>query len=265
MPRKRWIGLGALGLVAAIAAGTFALTRSDKEPEPDIGVTVQAAVERALKKQADDERKRPPVASAVYQAIAPSMVIIQAEKPSASAEPTDEEGGGLGSGVIIDDQARILTAYHVIEDAQQIRVIFADGTEARAEVETAEPDNDIAVLVPERGPEVIVPAVLGGGVQIGDDVYAVGHPFGLVGSLSAGVVSGLERTIPVADRELTGLIQFDAAANPGNSGGPLLNRAGQVVGVVTALANPANQAAFAGIAFAVPIETAGGAAGGPPR
>jgi S1-C subfamily serine protease len=99
---------------------------------------------------------------------------------------------------------------------------------------------------------------------VGDDVYAVGHPLGLVDSVTAGVVSGLDRTIPVADgSNLTGLIQFDAAINPGNSGGPLLNRAAQVVGIVTALANPSEQPFFVGIGFAVPIATAGGAAGAP--
>ena len=111
---------------------------------------------------------------------------------------------------------------------------------------------------------MIVPAVLGGGVQIGDDVYAAGHPLDLVDSLSAGVVSGLNRTVPIAGQAtLTGLIQFDAAVNPGNSGGPLLNRAGQVVGIVTALANPTDQTFFVGIGFAIPIATAGGAAGAP--
>ena len=109
-----------------------------------------------------------------------------------------------------------------------------------------------------------MPAVLGGGVRVGDDVYAVGHPLGLVDSLTAGVVSGLNRTIPVpGGGSLSGLIQFDAAVNPGNSGGPLLNRAGQVVGIVTALANPSDQSFFIGIGFAVTIATAGGAAGAP--
>ena len=96
-------------------------------------------------------------------------------------------------------------------------------------------------------------------------MFTVGHPLGLVDSLTAGVVSGLDRTIPDRRwrRELKGLIQFDAAVNPGSSGGPLLNRAGQVVGIVTALANPSQQSFFVGIGFAVPIATAGGAAGAP--
>jgi S1-C subfamily serine protease len=113
---------------------------------------------------------------------------------------------------------------------------------------------------------VIVPAVLGGGVQIGDDVFAIGHPLGLVDTLTAGVVSGLNRTFKgPGGRTLTGLIQFDAAVNPGNSGGPLVNQQGQVVGIVTGIANPAGVDDFAGISFAVPIATAGGAAGAPSK
>jgi S1-C subfamily serine protease len=108
--------------------------------------------------------------------------------------------------------------------------------------------------------------VMAGTPPVGAAVFAVGNPLGLVGSLSAGVVSQLNRSIE-SERgtTLNGLIQFDAAVNPGNSGGPLLNRAGQVVGIVTGLANPGKQDFFAGIAFAVPITTAGGAAGGPQK
>ncbi|HWI05431.1 MAG TPA: trypsin-like peptidase domain-containing protein, partial [Acidimicrobiales bacterium] len=96
--------------------------------------------------------------------------------------------------------------------------------------------------------------------------FAVGHPLGLVGSLTAGVVSGLDRSFPLANgRSIGGMIQFDAAVNPGNSGGPLLNRNGQVIGIVTGLANPAGDDEFIGIGFAVPIGTAGGAAGAPAR
>jgi S1-C subfamily serine protease len=108
--------------------------------------------------------------------------------------------------------------------------------------------------------------VMGGGARVGDAVYPVGNPLGLSGSLTAGVVSALDRSIRSENgRTLKQLIQFDAAVNPGNSGGPLLNRDGQVIGIVTALANPSQQPYFVGIGFAVPIATAGGAAGGPSK
>ena len=143
---------------------------------------------------------------------------------------------------------------------------FVDGTKSAAAVSSTDPDNDIAVLMPERGPEVIVPAVLGGAGQVGEEAYAVGHPLGYVGSLSSGVISGLDRSIEAENgKRIRGLIQFDAAVNPGNSGGPLLDRGGQVIGIVTALANPTRDGYFIGIGFAVPIGTAGGAANAPPK
>jgi S1-C subfamily serine protease len=133
-------------------------------------------------------------------------------------------------------------------------------------IASKDPEHDIAVLLPEQGPEVIVPAVLGGGGQVGDETYAVGHPLGYVGSLTSGVISGLDRSVKAkAGRTLKGLIQFDAAVNPGNSGGPLLDRNGQVIGIVTALANPSRDGYFIGIGFAVPLGTAGGAANAPAK
>ena len=118
----------------------------------------------------------------------------------------------------------------------------------------------------ELPPQVVVPAVLGGGVQLGDEAYAVGNPLGFVDSITSGVISGLGRTVDVPDgKRLRGLIQFDAAVNPGNSGGPLLNRGAQVVGIVTAIANPGEDGYFIGIGFAVPIGTAGGAANAPSK
>jgi S1-C subfamily serine protease len=199
------------------------------------------------------------VATAVYQTIRPSVVYITAER--AGGGPEDSMSG---AGVVISAQGQILTARHVVTGAQAIQITYADGSQGTAQIASEQADQDIAVLAPDAPPALIVPAVLGGGVQVGDDVYAVGHPLGLADSLTAGVVSGLNRTIPVEGGvALNGLIQFDAAVNPGNSGGPLLNRAGQVVGIVTALANPSQQPFFVGIGFAVPIATAGGAAGAP--
>jgi S1-C subfamily serine protease len=184
---------------------------------------------------------------------------------SAGDTPSSEERGGLGTGVIINAEGAILTANHVVEGAKVIRVTFVDGSTSNATVISSEPDRDIAVLKADQNPEVVVPAVMGGGVRVGDEAFAIGHPLGLVDSMSSGIISGLNRSIPVSDDQtLDGLIQFDTAVNPGNSGGPLLNRAGQVVGIVTALANPSEQGVFIGIGFAVPIGTAAGVAGAGP-
>jgi S1-C subfamily serine protease len=206
----------------------------------------------------------PPHSAQVYQAILPSLVYIQTQR-----EKTKDEGFGVGSGVVVNESGDILTALHVVADATEIEILFADGSRASAEIVSAEPENDIAVLHPNWPPELIVPAVLGnsGAMRVGDEAYAVGNPLGLAASMSAGVISGFNRSIPIkdSDQRLEGLIQFDTAVNPGNSGGPLLNRQGHVVGIVTALANPSEQNYFIGIGFAVPIGTALSAGGGGPE
>lgn len=218
----------------------------------------------------------------VNQIIRPALVFIETHMPMTDTEtsgsipitpvapitPTedaDTRWNSLGSGVIINDKGDILTSLHVVEHAEAIQVTFADGTQSTAEIVNTQPDIDIAVLRAAQLPKQIIPAVLGGGIQVGDEVYAVGNPLGLYGSLSGGVVSAMNRSFKPRGHEkrISGLIQFDAAVNPGNSGGPLLNRYGQVVGIVTALVNPTGQDVFIGIGFAVPIATAGGAAGMP--
>ncbi len=207
----------------------------------------------------------PPTAFAaqVYQVILPSLVLIQTE----DEHTAEDDRVGIGSGVVINMDGDILTALHVVEGATEIKIFFADGSEVSGTVSTSDPAIDIAVLHPDQPPELIVPAVLGspGAMNVGDEAFAVGNPLGLAGSLSAGVISGFDRSFTVTEtgKVLNGLIQFDAAVNPGNSGGPLLNRAGQVIGIVTALANPSESNSFSGIGFAVPITVAGGAAGAP--
>jgi S1-C subfamily serine protease len=207
----------------------------------------------------------PPARSAlVYSVIQPSLVLIQSHFPDLNGKEND----GLGSGVIVSDAGLILTSLHVVENASEIKITFADGTEAVAQIINAQPENDIAVLQPNTLPKVLVPATLGNpnAMNVGDDAYVVGNPFGLYSSMSAGVISGFNRSFRTPDkkRRLSGLIQIDTAVNPGNSGGPLLNRNGQVVGIVTALLNPTEQDVFIGIGFAVPITTAAGGAGMPP-
>ena len=196
----------------------------------------------------------------VYKIIQPSLVLIQVELKNGEK--------GLGSGVIIDDAGDILTSLHVVDGAAKISLVFADGTRADGNVASAQPEMDIAVLQATMLPQLFVPATLGnpGALQVGDEAYVVGNPFGLYSSMSSGVISGFDRTFqPKTSKvELKGLIQIDAAVNPGNSGGPLLNRSGHVVGIVTGLVNPTNENFFVGIAFAVPINTAAGGVGLPP-
>ena len=125
------------------------------------------------------------------------------------------------------------------------------------------------MLIPETLPEVFAPAVLGspGALRVGDEAYVVGNPFGLAGSMSAGVISGFDRSYRLSSDTppLQRLIQFDAAVNPGNAGGPLLNRNGEVVGIIVGPANPGSDTTFIGIGFAVRIDVAGAAAGAPPQ
>lgn len=207
----------------------------------------------------------PPAFSAqVYQAIRPSLIFIETEKKAEDGE-SDQ---AIGSGIVVDDQGHILTSLHVVENTTKIQVIFADGTESGAQVIASQPDHDIAVLQASQPPAELVPAVLGNprAMRVGDEAFVVGHPLGLYGSMSAGVISGFDRsfTPPDRDQKLNDLIQIDAAVNPGNSGGPLLNRQGHVIGIIAALVNPTKQDVFIGIGFAVPINVAVGAVGTPP-
>jgi len=177
----------------------------------------------------------------------------------------------IGSGVVITAKGDILTNLHVIRSTDRWVVTFWDGSKSEASVINIQPENDLAVIRAKTAPDDLKPATLAstGGINPGDPVVAVGFPFGLGPSVSAGVVAGLKREFVDSDRKegearLTNLIQFDAAVNPGNSGGPLVNREGEVVGIVTAIFNPTGQHVFAGMAFAVPIENAAKAVGNSP-
>jgi len=183
----------------------------------------------------------------------------------------EEKPDSTGTGVVIDDKGDILTNLHVIRSTDRWVVTFWDGSKSDAQVVNVQPENDLAVIRAKKAPDDLKPATLAStsGLNPGDTVVAVGFPFGLGPSVSSGVISGLKRAFVDPDRKdgaarLSNLIQFDAAVNPGNSGGPLVNRDGEVVGIVTALFNPTGQKVFAGMAFAVPIENAAKAVGDNP-
>ena len=250
--------LVALGIAAVIVA--FAVWRSSPADEGELA----SAYGQAPSSEATDSEAPAQLDSAqVYQAIVPSLVVVQTDNAR------EGEEFGLGSGVVVSSDAQVLTALHVLEGSSEITLTFADGSRTSATVSNVNEEKDIAVLTPHALPGLIMPATMGNasGMRVGDEVFAVGHPFGLAGSFSSGVVSGLDREFrpPDGGSPIQGLIQFDAAVNPGNSGGPLVNSNGQVVGIVTSLMNPTEQDFFIGIGFAVPIETAADAAGRPAR
>jgi S1-C subfamily serine protease len=255
--RPLWVG--AAGLLALLVVFTHALLMPTSRPitQEDI----ESAVLYTL-----DNKTLPSAAAKAYEVIRPSVVRVRRME-------ADEKGGedkekGVGTGVVIVDKGIILTNVHVVLGAKRVQVVFADGLESDATVTGMQPENDLAVLQAHKIPDDLVAATMRStaDLAVGDQVVAVGFPFGIGPSATAGVVSGLRREFvsPEGKRVLTNLIQFDAAANPGSSGGPLVTARGEVVGIVTAILNPTNQRFFVGIGFAVPIENAATAAGLPP-
>ena len=218
---------------------------------------------------------RPPAratTAVAYDAIIPSVVAISGYDPEAYKQlppmPPDERPGikynVMGTGVVVEEDGTILTNLHVATGTPRLRVTFMDGTVAEARLVGSQPQNDLAVLQPSRLPADLRPATLSSAATLspGDQVVSVGFPFGVGPSASAGIVSGLGREFDDRGRPtLRNLIQFDASTNPGNSGGPLVNAQGEVVGITTALMNPSGVRTFAGIAFAITIDTAASALG----
>ena len=228
-------------------------------------------IDAAMRQSIEDKPLLSP-ATRAYEAIFPSVVRVVGLMTEGDDGSDDKEHGvverGVGTGVVIIDNGTILTNLHVVSGAKKIRVTFFDGSESDAMVLSTQPENDLAVLRAKTIPDDLEAATMRSTADLssGDHVLAVGFPFGIGPSASAGVVSGLKRQFrsPDGQQMLTNLIQFDAAANPGNSGGPLVTMDGEVVGIVTAILNPNRQRVFIGIGFAVPIENAAAAAGMPP-
>jgi S1-C subfamily serine protease len=254
---------------AALAVATILLLQSF---QPRQRVITQDHIDKAVRESVEKEPLPSPYAKAA-EAIRPSVVrvigLMEEGDESADKKPEDMAmERSLGSGVVIIDNGTILTNLHVVWGAKTVKVRFANGHESEASVVGFQPENDLAVLKAKTLPDDLEAAVMRStsDLQPGDQVVAVGFPFGIGPSISGGVVSGLKRDFrdPEGKKQLSNLIQFDAAANPGNSGGPLVTMDGHVVGIVTAILNPNEQRTFIGIGFAVPIENAASAAGMPP-
>jgi S1-C subfamily serine protease len=248
---------GALSLLLLALAHTVTTPKPREITQDDI----RAAVLHTL----ETEALPSPMAKA-YEVIRPSIVRVRGLGSEKKGDNDVEKS--VGTGVVIVDNGTILTNLHVVRNAERLKVVFADGLESDATVTGTRPEHDLAVLQAQTTPDDLFPATLRttDDLRLGDQVAAVGFPFGIGPSVTVGVVSGLRREFrsPQGKRVLTNLIQFDAAVNPGSSGGPLVNAQGEVVGIVTAILNPVEQGFFVGIGFAVPIENAAAAVGIPP-
>jgi S1-C subfamily serine protease len=269
---RAWAGRHAAplwGLAGAVLA--VALMASVQQLRPGQRLITQQDIDHAVRESLEKE-PLPSQAAKAYEAILPSVVRViglMDEKDEGEDKPEQRAmERSLGTGTVIIDNGTILTNLHVVWGAKKIRVRFANGHESEAVMLGAMPENDLAVLKASSLPDDLQAATMRstGDLRPGDHVIAVGYPFGIGPSVSYGVVSGLKREFrsPEGEKTLTNLIQFDAAANPGNSGGPLVTMDGHVVGVVTAILNPSEQRTFVGIGFAVPIENAAAGAGLPP-
>lgn len=258
--RQMYLLWAVVGLLALLLAISFSLSlRPAARPltQDDINAAVLKTLETST---------LPSPAVKAYEAISPSVVrIVGLGKDKDGKEDIELS---VGTGVVIVDKGIILTNLHVVRSAQTIKITFADGLESSATMIGAQPENDLAVLQAHTIPDDLVAATMRSTADLapGDQVVAVGYPFGIGPSVSSGVISGLNRSFrsPEGKQMMTHLIQFDAAANPGNSGGPLITMDGEVIGIVSAIFNPNQQRTFIGIGFAVPIESAAAAAGLPP-
>ena len=234
---RRWIATAVvIAAVAVIAFGGFRLWTNtfgapSFEPEPRV---VAAAPAGSLRD--------------VAAAVLPSVVVVEVRGATRRT--------GAGSGFVVDANGHVVTNAHVVQGATAVQVTFSTGDTVDAQLVGASAEDDIAVLLVPL-PAGVRPLQLGRSqdVRVGDDVLAVGSPLGLAGTVTAGIVSAVDRQVTIGNRTVTA-VQTDASINPGNSGGPLVGASGQVVGVTTTIATLPGSGGSIGIGFAIPIDRA---------
>ena len=191
----------------------------------------------------------------LFEATAPSVAYINTEVVERIGLFNTAVAQGAGSGFVWDTLGHVVTNNHVVEGAQKVQVQLDAGRTYAAKVIGRAPDYDLAVVKLNEVPSGLKPIPIGSSsdLRIGQSVYAIGNPFGLTRTLTAGIVSALDRHLPTSDiREIAGAIQTDAAINPGNSGGPLLDSAGRLIGVTSAIKSPSGGST--GVGLAIPVD-----------
>ena len=244
MNKSNAIISGLLGVVIVLVAYSIILNPPQKMPTiDDIGKTAKTVV--------GDQTSQDLTLTEIFEKAESGVVRINVKRPN------DPRGNGLGSGFVYDKEGHVITNDHVIENAEKIVVTFLDGKSFKASLVGKDPYTDLAVIKVNASEDALHPIALGNSskLTVGEQIAAIGNPFGLSGSMTSGIVSQIGRLLPSQDRgfQIPDIVQTDAAINPGNSGGPLLNMRGEVVGINTAIQSETGD--FAGVGFAIPSRT----------
>ncbi len=244
MNKSNAIISGLLGIVIVLVAYSIILNPPQKTPTiDDIGRTTKIVV--------GDQTSQDLTLTEIFEKTESGVVKINVKRPN------DQRGNGLGSGFVYDKEGHIITNDHVIENAEKITVTFLDGRSFKANLIGKDLYTDLAVVKVNASEDVLYPLTLGNSskLKVGEQIAAIGNPFGLSGSMTSGIVSQIGRLLPSQDRgfQIPDIVQTDAAINPGNSGGPLLNMRGEVIGINTAIQSETGD--FAGVGFAIPSRT----------
>jgi len=242
--RSNAIISGLLGVVIILVAYSIILNPPQKTPTiEDISKTTKIVI--------GDQTSQDLTLTEIFEKTESGVVKINVKRPN------DKRGNGLGSGFVYDKEGHIITNDHVIENAEKITVTFLDGRSFNANLVGKDLYTDLAVIKVNASEDALYPLTLGNSskLKVGEQIAAIGNPFGLSGSMTSGIVSQIGRLLPSQDRgfQIPDIVQTDAAINPGNSGGPLLNMRGEVVGINTAIQSETGD--FAGVGFAIPSRT----------
>lgn len=252
----RWIAVAAASAALGAYAGWAILAAPGQTLAPGVGAAPPAVATPLDWAQLTAEER---VNIDVYERVNRSVAHINTRAERGEAFWLFElpgERSGSGSGSVLDKQGHVVTNFHVVEGANQIAVTLFDGQAYEARLVGADPTSDVAVLKIAAPPESLFPVAIGDStnLRVGQRVFAIGNPFGLERTLTTGVISSLNRSIPGrSNRMLKSMIQIDAAINPGNSGGPLLDSRGRLIGMNTAIASRTGQSS--GVGFAIPVST----------